>query len=253
MSEARYYETAYVEVIHLLNHTKPYPEHNHISVFALGAILGGELMLQRQKQKTVVSKGMVFVIPPYEVHALEPLGKVDMLSMCIHQDIVRREANTALMDAIGNLLLLLADMQIVSQAQRLPLLRAIYDLLLVGKERPSLCCEYVAQVRNLIEQQPNETMRVESLAKEVHICKDHLIRRFKSEIGLTPHKFQLQNRIRMAQRLIGQGMPITEVAQATGFYDQSHFDKQFHYLMGISPIGYKKAVYNNRAFSKALA
>jgi transcriptional regulator GlxA family with amidase domain len=68
-----------------------------------------------------------------------------------------------------------------------------------------------------------------------------LIRRFKKEVGLTPRKFLLQNRIRMAQRLIEQGVSIAEVAQATGFHDQSHFDKRFCHLMGISPRTYRQA------------
>ena len=41
------------------------------------------------------------------------------------------------------------------------------------------------------------------------------------------NEFQMQNRIRKAQRLIHKTETITEAALATGFYDQSHFIKQF--------------------------
>jgi hypothetical protein len=47
-------------------------------------------------------------------------------------------------------------------------------------------------------------------AKAAGVSQDQLIRRFKREVGLTPHRFLLQNRIRKAQRLIERGMPIAE-------------------------------------------
>ena len=40
------------------------------------------------------------------------------------------------------------------------------------------------------------------MAQNAFVSKYHFIRRFKAEVGLTPHQFQLQNRIRKAQRLM---------------------------------------------------
>ena len=61
------------------------------------------------------------------------------------------------------------------------------------------------------------------MAKNALLSKYHFIRNFKAEVGLTPHQFQIQNRIRKAQRLIHKTDTITEVALATGFCNQSHF------------------------------
>ena len=58
-------------------------------------------------------------------------------------------------------------------------------------------------------------------------------------MGLTPHQFQLQNRIRKAQRLIHNAETMTEVALSTGFCDQSHFIKQFEKQVGLPPLTYK--------------
>ena len=58
-------------------------------------------------------------------------------------------------------------------------------------------------------------------------------------MGLTPHQFQLQNRIRKAQRLMHNAETITEVALSTGFCDQSHFIKQFEKQVGLPPLTYK--------------
>lgn len=61
------------------------------------------------------------------------------------------------------------------------------------------------------------------MADATFMSKYNLIRIFKHEVGLTPHQFLLQNRIRKAQRLLETSATITEVALATGFCDQSHF------------------------------
>ncbi len=49
------------------------------------------------------------------------------------------------------------------------------------------------------------------MAQNTFISKYHFIRNFKTEIGLTPHQFQIQNRIRKAQRLIHKTETIAEV------------------------------------------
>ena len=71
------------------------------------------------------------------------------------------------------------------------------------------------------------------------VSKYHFIRSFKAEVGITPHEFQLQNRIRKAQRLMRSSKTITEVALSTGFCDQSHFIKQFEKQVGLPPLTYK--------------
>jgi transcriptional regulator GlxA family with amidase domain len=69
------------------------------------------------------------------------------------------------------------------------------------------------------------------------------IREFKRNIGLAPHHFQIQNRIRQAKHLLTQddNVNITEVALATGFCDQSHFTKCFKRIVGLTPSQYIEA------------
>ena len=66
----------------------------------------------------------------------------------------------------------------------------------------------------------------------------YLIRKCKRNFGLTPHKFHLQNRIRKAQTLLFTNKSVTEASMDTGFYDQSHFDRAFKNIVGISPTEY---------------
>lgn len=76
----------------------------------------------------------------------------------------------------------------------------------------------------------------------MYLSKYYMIRKFKNDVGLTPHKFLLQNRIRKAQRLLQKGLKVADVAAEMGFYDQSHFVKSFRKVMKIPPEEYLQSV-----------
>ena len=82
---------------------------------------------------------------------------------------------------------------------------------------------------------------IADMSEKVHISSYHMIRKFAGENGLTPHKFQLQCRIRKAQELLESGMKVVDVATAVGFCDQSHLCRVFKRQMGISPEEYIKS------------
>ena len=75
------------------------------------------------------------------------------------------------------------------------------------------------------------------------------MRAFRKEVGLPPHEFLTQVRIRRAMKLLLRGLPIAEVALETGFVDQSHLTNRFKRLVGTTPkqfaegsISYKTAL-----------
>lgn len=76
------------------------------------------------------------------------------------------------------------------------------------------------------------------MSKKVNISSYHMIRKFASENGLTPHKFQMQCRVRKAQELLREGYKVIDVAHMVGFCDQSHLDRVFKKQVGISPEQY---------------
>ena len=84
----------------------------------------------------------------------------------------------------------------------------------------------------------SDSLPLDNLAKDLYLSKYYLIRKCKRNLGLTPHKFHLQNRIRKAQTLLFTSQSITETSVNTGFYDQSHFDRSFKNIVGISPTEY---------------
>lgn len=101
---------------------------------------------------------------------------------------------------------------------------------------------YSKRLKRIIQDAPEHTFSIEKMAQTICVSPYHMIRQFKSVCGLTPHQFQIQCRVRKAQRLLEAGSSVTEAAYATGFCDQSHFDRCFRKIVRLTPSEYKQAV-----------
>jgi AraC-like DNA-binding protein len=77
--------------------------------------------------------------------------------------------------------------------------------------------------------------RISSIGKAFDISKRTLERRFRERVGVTPKTFARVVRLRHA--IIQKTMlpHWAEVAQACGYFDQSHMINEFNELYGISP------------------
>lgn len=94
---------------------------------------------------------------------------------------------------------------------------------------------------NYVKKHINENIRIESLADIACISKDHFIRLFKKEIGMTPGQYISQKKIEKAQLLLVTGdMPIKEIAFSLSYDDHSYFNRLFRKITGVSPLEYRK-------------
>jgi AraC family transcriptional regulator len=74
------------------------------------------------------------------------------------------------------------------------------------------------------------------LAREAGLSRSHFARAFKETTGLPPHRWLISQRVERAQEiLISSTFSLVEVAELTGFADQSHFTRVFTSRVGISP------------------
>lgn len=96
-------------------------------------------------------------------------------------------------------------------------------------------------IRNQIIGNPELEINIAQMSEKVHVSQFHMIRKFSAENGLTPHKFQLQCRVRKAQEFLANGMKVVDVAAALGFCDQSHLCRVFKKQVGISPEEFIKS------------
>jgi AraC-like DNA-binding protein len=96
-------------------------------------------------------------------------------------------------------------------------------------------CEYIRA--NLASD-----MGVAELAGQVNLSPHYFSLLFKHTLGVPPHQYVLQERIREAQRQLASGrMDISELALHLGFSDQSHFSRAFRKLTGMTPERYRRS------------
>jgi AraC-like DNA-binding protein len=76
------------------------------------------------------------------------------------------------------------------------------------------------------------------LERAAGASRHRLSRLFRAAYDMPPHRFQLAQRIRLARRMLERGVAISEVAQATGFFDQSHLHRHFRRTLGMTPARY---------------
>lgn len=80
---------------------------------------------------------------------------------------------------------------------------------------------------------------VEELAALVFLSSSHFHHRFKQLTHVTPLHYITTKRIERAQALLKEGMPVANVAAATGFPNQSAFTHTFKQHVGITPARYR--------------
>ena len=98
----------------------------------------------------------------------------------------------------------------------------------------------VRRLREHIDSNIDQRISVEALAKLANLSVCYFVRAFKQSLGVTPHYFLIRRRVeRTVELLSGTDMPLSEIALAVGFADQSHCARRFRQHVGISPRAYR--------------
>ncbi len=230
-----------IELIFCKNSTISYPLHNHVSVLITGIILDGSIVLTTNKEVRTYKQNETFAIFPYEPHSILAHDSYSLFTLCIDKNVVNNADVITIQKHIGLLLIQALNMGKISHYQILQLLNCLDETSDSSNWQLKIHTPYIHDLKRQLELYPECKLTVGEMAQNVFLSKYHFIRSFKAEVGLTPHQFQIQNRIRKAQRLIHETGTITEVALAMGFCDQSHFIKQFEKYVGLPPLAYKSS------------
>jgi len=96
------------------------------------------------------------------------------------------------------------------------------------------------RVRDFIETHLEENISIQVLAGIAGLSMYHFARAFKQSEGMTPHEYLIQCRVQRAKDLLAEtDLPLSEVALASGFSDQSHCARRFREHVGVTPSSYR--------------
>jgi len=240
-----------------------YAPHAHATL-SLGAVDDGQSVFTRDNQRQRLTRGDVVLIPAGVVHSCNPekddrwsyqmlyldeswirgvVGEMGMLDAAvltqlppamaprqIHSRLTR--LNACLFSGAANedketALLVFAGELFGSQNLR-------------SRAAPKPDRERLRDVQVLIAARCTETLTLDELAAVAGLSRYHFVRAFSRSFGMTPHAWQIDQRIQRARGLLDQGMGLADTALQLGFADQSHFQRAFKQRVAATPGEYQR-------------
>ena len=230
-----------IDIVLLNKVNTAYPLHTHAEHYTMGIVVDGEIIIETNTEKRVCKSDRIFTIPMDVPHSIKPFSDCSytMVSFCIHQDyLVHTDSDNIKLMMDPKLNQLFGEKEIVARYSEL--LSDGLILLLANKLKSITNDSYSKDVKHKLLEVPETSISIEDMSNEICVSSFHMIRQFKKEVGLTPHQFQIQCRIRKAQKMLLSNRTIAEVALNTGFCDQSHFVRCFKKIVGMTPTSYQK-------------
>lgn len=208
------------------------------------------------RQRHAVGPGDLLVIPPGEVHSgASPDGDgwsfaaiyatpaalaASIGDLADEPGIAARELSPQISrDCAGGqaVLALAAAMASSTLAAEIDWLVLLAHLLRAGAPPPPARRErtVVRRVRAFLDEHLADAVTLDQLTSYARVSKEYLVRSFTADLGVPPHTYQINARVERAKLLLLRGDPISEVAQALGFHDQSHLTRHFRRIVGVPP------------------
>ncbi|MCL2022584.1 MAG: AraC family transcriptional regulator [Betaproteobacteria bacterium] len=228
-----------VELLASAGDTADYPWHSHVATCVLGLVRQGAMTLQRRgntrESEQALHTGDLFILAPYEAHRLSTSRPYALLNLCVSAETLATPGST---EVIAGRLAALCCKGWLCAAEGTTLLAALARTTDSAMPYGNNALD---ELRAFLETHPEENLSLDDLAGRVRLDKFQLIRRFRAHYGLTPHRFQIQNRLRHARRACLSAASLTDLALHVGFYDQSHFIREFRRATGVTPGQYRRA------------
>ena len=226
-----------VELLASAGRSADYPWHSHVSTRVIGLVRQGAVTLFRRhntrETEQTLHAGELFILNPHEAHRLSASRPYALLNLCVD---VQMLATPGSMEVIARRLSMLCRDGWLHGPEHTTLVAALDRTVITPAGNDAL-----DELRAFLETHPEENLSLDDLAKRTRLDKFQLIRRFRSHYGLTPHRFQMQNRLRHARRACLTNTSLTDLALLAGFYDQSHFIREFRRATGVTPGQYRLA------------
>jgi AraC family transcriptional regulator len=97
-------------------------------------------------------------------------------------------------------------------------------------------------VSRYVREHIDSDLSIVGLANLLELSPAYFCKTFSKTLGVTPHRFVLNERIGIARQRLRQPSPppLAEIARKLGFADQAHFSNVFRKLVGCSPSEFRR-------------
>ncbi|MCM1382779.1 MAG: AraC family transcriptional regulator [Muribaculaceae bacterium] len=227
------------EIVHIKNSDFCFEEHCHADDFIFTAVIDGGVFLEKNGEKRLLKSGDIFGVQPFWGHSLASEGKAEILSVCVNKKIIYEFPPEDFSEFLNGLMNKIPDKIKLNknflQEEIFKIHEKNYGLQTSVQTAFERSRDRLA---DMLSSCPENEKNIDFYAKEIFVSKFYYIKKIKEISGLTPHKLIVQSRVRKAQKLLADGEGIADAAAFAGFYDQSHFNKYFKKIVGITPLEY---------------
>lgn len=254
--------------------TACYEKHTH-EEFSIGVIESGEAEFDLAGRVEVITPGSVVTMNPNVVHSCNPVEaswsyKMLYISPAWLQEVLKTSGVVTLEDlylvdiahtkslttykCFQKLFaeVLKAHDQDAIKPLLIKVVAELYDgttLLVADNHRVINQDTYSAGdslllARDYIMEHCAESLSIIKIAEMVGMSQYHLIRSFRRRFGITPHAFQIAQKVCKGRKMLASGMGISAAAIGAGFSDQSHFHRNFKKMVAATPNCYKNDTYS---------
>lgn len=227
-----------IEFVLSENINKEFSSHNHANHYIISLCTKGNVAATLENKSLQLKENDFFVVPPFRPHAVSLTDTSTLVSLCMDKSFIEDYSFQKGTEILEMVLLSPKIQKQITKIQTELLLHAVSHVYELHETYKKEMENDMLILCDRLTNHFSDSLPLDSLAKDLYISKYYLIRKCKRNLGLTPHKFHLQNRIRKAQNLLVTNKSVTEASVNTGFYDQSHFDRSFKNIVGISPTEY---------------
>lgn len=265
-----------LEAYHLSGIVQKFPNHFH-DFYVIGFIEGGKRHLWCKNKEYDLSKGDLLLFNPQDNHYCKPINgeildyravniKTEVMQKAVYEITNEHYKPHFIQNVVyqSDITTSLGDLYqaIVHQAPKLEKEEALFFLL------EQILQEYSVPFEEADLSEPNEQVKMLCTYMEEHFAdnislddllsmtnfgKSYLLRSFTKKIGISPYRYLQTVRIDRAKKFLEQGIPPIEVADMSGFSDQSHFTNCFKEFIGLTPKQYQRVFIDTKvpvAFAK---
>ncbi|MEQ9866110.1 AraC family transcriptional regulator [Pectobacterium aroidearum] len=100
----------------------------------------------------------------------------------------------------------------------------------------------IRRAEDYIRQNIHTSLSIDEVSQVAGISKYHFMRMFKAQVGVTPYQYIINCKVNKIKLDIDSGYSAEKTFSEESFFDQSHFNKRFREIYGVTPKGYQHAI-----------